>query len=78
MCGIAGEFRLTPVPSGADWSRISDLMARRGPDDKGQWTDDERCTLVFRRLSIIDLSTGHQPMSNEDGSVFQYNNTDVA
>lgn len=67
MCGIAGEFRFNPGQSPADWAALSDLMKRRGPDDSGDW-QDERCTLVFRRLSIIDLSpAGHQPMISEDG-----------
>jgi asparagine synthase (glutamine-hydrolysing) len=43
------------------------MMARRGPDDKGQWSDD-LCALGFRRLAILDLSpTGHQPMLTADG-----------
>ena len=43
-------------------------MARRGPDDEGIWTDEQHCTLGFRRLSILDLSpTGHQPMLTPDG-----------
>jgi asparagine synthase (glutamine-hydrolysing) len=67
MCGIAGELRFSEEPSRADWDAISALMARRGPDDSGAW-HDERCSLVFRRLSILDLSAaGHQPMLAEDG-----------
>lgn len=43
-------------------------MSRRGPDDRGFWAGDEYCTLVFRRLAIIDLSPrGHQPMTVENG-----------
>ena len=65
MCGIAGELRFNTVTGPvADWDQISSMMARRGPDDAGIWSDDERCTLVFRRLAIIDLSlNGHQPMT---------------
>ena len=67
MCGIAGELRFKPGPSQADWEAISELMIRRGPDDSGAW-QDEHCNLVFRRLSILDLSAaGHQPMVSEDG-----------
>jgi asparagine synthase (glutamine-hydrolysing) len=67
MCGIAGELRIDSRPTQADWSRISELMKRRGPDDSGAWNDD-RCNLVFRRLSILDLtSAGHQPMISENG-----------
>ena len=62
MCGIAGELRFNSQPSQANWETISKLMQRRGPDDSGAWNND-RCNLVFRRLSIIDLSSAaHQPM----------------
>lgn len=65
MCGIAGELRFrTEKASQADWDKISSMMSRRGPDDKGFWSDDKYCTLAFRRLAIIDLSSrGHQPMT---------------
>jgi len=67
MCGIAGELRFKPGPSQADWEAISELMIRRGPDDSGAW-QNESCNLVFRRLSILDLSdAGHQPMVSGDG-----------
>jgi len=67
MCGIAGELRFSPGPSQANWEAISEIMVRRGPDDSGAW-QDEYCDLVFRRLSILDLSdAGHQPMVSEDG-----------
>ena len=65
MCGIAGELNFSSQPSRADWSKISSMMARRGPDDSGIWTENPYCTLVFRRLSILDLSkNGHQPMQD--------------
>lgn len=68
MCGIAGEFRFNTTPTQADWQYISELMRRRGPDDMGLWEDAERCTLVFRRLAILDLTpAGHQPMLSQDG-----------
>jgi len=67
MCGIAGELRFNLGPSQANWEVISEIMSRRGPDDSGTWRD-EYCDLVFRRLSILDLSkAGHQPMVSEDG-----------
>jgi asparagine synthase (glutamine-hydrolysing) len=64
MCGIAGELRFSDTQGErADWEKISSMMARRGPDDEGIWAKDGYCTLVFRRLAIIDLSfRGHQPM----------------
>ena len=65
MCGIAGELRFSDATEPkVDWETISSMMARRGPDDEGIWSDAERCTLVFRRLAILDLSlNGHQPMT---------------
>jgi len=47
---------------------MRDAMTHRGPDDMGIFMDDV-LGLGFRRLSIIDLDTGHQPMLNEDGSI---------
>jgi asparagine synthase (glutamine-hydrolysing) len=47
---------------------MTDIMAHRGPDDEGFWSD-EKIALGQRRLSIIDLECGRQPMSNEDGSL---------
>ena len=49
---------------------MSDTIRHRGPDDSGVYVDG-RVGFAFRRLSIIDLSAaGHQPMSNEDGTVW--------
>jgi len=72
MCGIAG-FAVTresgAFPQGpAVLSRMTDVIRHRGPDDEGFFYQD-RVFLGHRRLSIIDLSAGHQPMSNEDKSV---------
>ena len=47
--------------------RMCDVIRHRGPDDDGIYVD-RGCGIGMRRLSIIDLSTGHQPISNEDGS----------
>jgi asparagine synthase (glutamine-hydrolysing) len=48
---------------------MCDEIRHRGPDDEGVYVD-RGCGIGMRRLSIIDLSTGHQPISNEDGSVW--------
>ncbi|MGI9204627.1 MAG: asparagine synthase (glutamine-hydrolyzing) [Woeseiaceae bacterium] len=74
MCGITGVIadgctgNLTP-----DLERMTDAIRHRGPDDEGyyqsQFADDCFVGLGHRRLSIIDLSTGKQPIGNEDGSV---------
>ena len=66
MCGIAGELAVAGSKSNADWNKISGLMKARGPDDEGSWAD-KHCQLVFRRLSILDLTAaGHQPMVSHD------------
>ena len=72
MCGIVGQiaFSNTEIGEcGADIiRRLIPLMARRGPDDEGQWSDGRHCTLAFRRLAILDLSeNAHQPMLTPDG-----------
>lgn len=67
MCGIAGEIRFGPRTHETNWEAISAKMKNRGPDDSGLW-EDKLCTLVFRRLAILDLSpNGHQPMVSIDG-----------
>jgi asparagine synthase (glutamine-hydrolysing) len=48
---------------------MNDGLVHRGPDDEGYFSQDN-VGLAMRRLSIIDLSTGHQPISNEDGSAW--------
>ncbi len=71
MCGICGIFepgRHAPVEA-ATVRRMADTLRHRGPDDGGVYTD-AAIGLGHRRLSIIDLEGGHQPLSNEDGSVW--------
>lgn len=62
MCGIAG---ITGRDRRSMIGPMTDIMAHRGPDDSGFY-HDEHVALGQRRLSIIDLSTGKQPISNED------------
>ena len=59
--------RRTPVDRGS-WSAMTDAVAHRGPDADGYYLDGA-IGLGHRRLSIIDLATGDQPIGNEDGSV---------
>ncbi len=78
MCGIIGFFYINSRISDSDISlikKLSKLMARRGPDDEGVWTDGERCVLGFKRLAVLDLShNAHQPMTTQDGRyVIVYN-----
>ncbi|HUI43499.1 MAG TPA: asparagine synthase (glutamine-hydrolyzing) [Terriglobia bacterium] len=70
MCGIAGiiEFAADGRADAAGLRRMCAAMVHRGPDEEGVYLE-ERVGLGMRRLSIIDLVTGHQPMTNEDGSV---------
>ncbi len=74
MCGIFGL--LAPHSSHAELQRIADLLIHRGPDDAGYYLGDG-IGLAARRLSIIDLEGGHQPLSNEDGSVWLAYNGEV-
>lgn len=70
MCGIAGIFDLKGQRA-ADpvlLRRMTDSIAHRGPDDAG-YLEEPGVGLGHRRLSIIDLSGGHQPIFNEDGSI---------
>src|SRR3954452_15554522 len=69
MCGIAG---LVNCPDDDRLSVMTDAVAHRGPDDRGvRYFPEERVGLGHRRLSIIDLSpAGHQPMANDDETIW--------
>ncbi len=75
MCAIAGYLAAASRGElGTALRSMSVALAHRGPDDQGFFEavtrdGERRVGLAHRRLSIIDLSTGHQPMANEDGSV---------
>lgn len=70
MCGIAGIYHFhTKDPQAAQTVKaMASAVAHRGMDEEG-FFENEHLVLAHQRLSIIDLETGHQPMSNEDGSV---------
>jgi asparagine synthase (glutamine-hydrolysing) len=71
MCGICGEFFLNPERL-ADAARVRAMeqaITHRGPNDDGRFVNGP-CGLGFRRLSIIDLEGGHQPIANEDETVW--------
>jgi asparagine synthase (glutamine-hydrolysing) len=68
MCGICGKVSLDGV-SLDDLRLMCDTIAHRGPDDEGFYTNGT-IGLGMRRLSIIDLDSGQQPISNEDGSIW--------
>src|SRR5262245_63056219 len=70
MCGIAGMFDLTgsrSVPAGI-LKRMADAIIHRGPDEDG-FLEEPGLGLASRRLSIVGLADGRQPIGNEDGSV---------
>jgi asparagine synthase (glutamine-hydrolysing) len=78
MCGICGKLnyhRDEPVPEGLV-RRMTHVIAHRGPDGDGHLVDGP-VALGHRRLSIIDLSTGAQPMSNEDGTIWVVFNGEI-
>ncbi len=62
MCGIAGILSNNPAHR-ARLDAMVNVIAHRGPDDHGKF-DDGECALGHRRLSIIDIAGGHQPLSN--------------
>ena len=70
MCGIAGIVPVAdgPPPCMDRLHAMCEAMVHRGPDDAGLEIRD-RVALGMRRLSIIDLAGGHQPIHNEDGTV---------
>ncbi|MEW4528018.1 asparagine synthase (glutamine-hydrolyzing) [Maioricimonas sp. JC845] len=75
MCGIAGAAWTSDGESldGEALRRMTDVLSHRGPDDQGHYLDANATggvALGHRRLSIIDLAGGHQPLSNEDGTVW--------
>jgi len=84
MCGIAGIVA-TDGLQGDDRTRLvpmRDVMTHRGPDEAGIFADSH-AGLAHRRLSIVDLAAGQQPLSNEDGTIWIvfngeiYNHADI-
>ena len=79
MCGIAGYINYTKKPTKKILKAMTDRIAHRGPDSEGFYLD-EIAALGHRRLSIIDLSTGTQPMYNDkkdlvivfNGEIYNY------
>ncbi len=73
MCAIAGEVRFDTVIQSweAYHDQMQDALARRGPDQAGRWRD-RHCALLHRRLAVVDIEGGIQPMSAE-GCVIIYN-----
>src|SRR5579871_6702461 len=70
MCGICGTFnlQLQPLDHADSIDRMAQRIYHRGPDSGGKF-QQSHIALAIRRLSIIDLETGNQPLSNEAGDV---------
>ncbi len=80
MCGICGVIQLGGVPrppvAPGVIDRMTDAMTHRGPSDRGTWVA-QGVALGARRLSIIDVDGGHQPLCNEDGRVWAAQNGEI-
>jgi asparagine synthase (glutamine-hydrolysing) len=78
MCGIAGIVSLDPLRSvdPERLRRMRDVLRHRGPDGAGEWFRGP-VALGHRRLAIVDVAGGHQPMANEDGSVWIVYNGEI-
>ncbi|MBA2642143.1 MAG: asparagine synthase (glutamine-hydrolyzing) [Actinobacteria bacterium] len=80
MCGICGVVQVGGVPRQVleqeTLDRMTDIMRHRGPSDRGTYLADG-VALGVRRLSIVDVAGGHQPVTNEDGSVWTVHNGEL-
>src|SRR5438067_2444713 len=81
MCGICGALTFGQSADAVEERTLramADTLRHRGPDADGYFVSpDHRVGFGFRRLSIVDLATGDQPMSNEDGSVWLIFNGEI-
>jgi asparagine synthase (glutamine-hydrolysing) len=68
VCGIYGIVTAGAAPTPGLLARMAGVTLHRGPDDEGAYVDHD-VALGMRRLSIIDVGGGHQPLANEDGTV---------
>ena len=77
MCGICGIINFNGEKATKDQlQKMTNAMVHRGPDDEGFHVSNN-IGLAMRRLSIIDLDTGHQPISNEDNSIWVVLNGEI-
>jgi asparagine synthase (glutamine-hydrolysing) len=76
MCGICGAFSRDVVISIDEIKRMTRVMEHRGPDNEGFYSDDH-IFLGHRRLKIIALESGNQPIHNEDGTVWVVFNGEI-
>ncbi len=76
MCGIAGKLSFTGPVDRAQIQRMCTLSFHRGPDEEGIYLNGQ-VGLGTRRLSVIDVEGGHQPLANEDGTIWITYNGEV-
>src|SRR5499427_3103534 len=77
MCGIHGILQLDGASASVDaLRRMARVTVHRGPDDEGAYHDGP-CAIGMRRLSIIDLAGGHQPISNADDTLWVVCNGEI-
>ena len=78
MCGICGvvSFQPSAHPDQSTLLQMNAVLQHRGPDDEGYYQDNQ-VGLAVRRLSIIDLHTGQQPISNESGDIWVVYNGEI-
>src|SRR6266478_1977839 len=78
MCGIYGymSFGPTGVPPESLLGRMGQVLYHRGPDDRGHFVG-RGVGLGMRRLSIIDVAGGHQPIANEDETIWLVLNGEI-
>ncbi len=78
MCGICGRYNVVSQAPVArqDLEKMTKTMVHRGPDDEGYYLEGA-LGFGFRRLSIIDLEGGHQPMSDREKTVWVVFNGEI-
>ena len=76
MCGIYGMVGRSTSVDGSPLAAMDRAMVHRGPDDNGTLLDG-RCAMGMRRLSIIDLDGGRQPIASEDRAVWVVFNGEI-
>src|SRR3954454_20398643 len=77
MCGIHGLIRLDHAPADRTLlDRMGDVTVHRGPDDAGVHVDGP-CAIGMRRLSIIDVAGGQQPLHSADGTLWLVCNGEI-
>ena len=76
MCGICGVVSANGSADPERVARMSGTLVHRGPDSAGEFSDGT-AALAARRLSIIDLETGDQPIANEDGTLHVVQNGEI-